>query len=211
LENTDVPFIITQVFSIFWNLEHYVAVSSGLRRIQSHAIQNAPKLSNFLAHMNSNLTLIHAFAFSGGFRLESVNVQNSPITDIHPNAFVGLTNVRSFGLQNNGLTKFPKNMLQSLPRLQTVFFRGNNFEVLDTSFFPFNRRMIQIGFVNNRINAIDRNLFKAIPFMNFLFLQGNSCIDFNIIVEGQTAELIQQNLRPCFENFERMRQDFEEV
>jgi Leucine-rich repeat (LRR) protein len=203
--DANVPFVITQAFLTFPNLEQYVAISSGLKRVQSNAIRNAPRLFNFLAHMNANMTTVHEFAFSGGSGLTSVNLQVGSITDVRPNAFVGLTNLRILGLQNNRITKFPKNMLRPLPRLQTVFFSGNLLEVLDADLFAFNPRMHQIGLMNNRINAIHRNFLAPIPFTNFLFLQGNLCIDFNVLFGWQSEAEIQRRLQPCFENFDQQR------
>jgi hypothetical protein len=203
--DANIPFVITQAFLTFPNLQQYVVISGGLKRVQSNAIRNAPRLFNFLAHMNSNMASVHAMAFSGGSALTSVNLQNGAITDVHPNAFIGLTNLRTLGLQNNRITKFPKHMLRPLPRLSTVFFSGNLLEVLEADLFSFNPRMHQIGLMNNRINAIDRNFLGPIPFVNFLFLQGNSCIDFNVLFGWQTDAMIQGHLRPCFENFDQLK------
>lgn len=204
--NSEVPFIITQAFSTFPNLEQYVAWSSGLKRIQSNAIRNAPKLFNFLAHINPNFTTIHSNAFSGGSMLRDVFLQRGNISEIHSNAFVGLNNVRSLGFSNNRIRNLPKNLFRPLPRLSTVFLSHNLLEILDSNMFSHNPRMHQLMFSGNKITAIDRNFLKSTPFVNFWFLQNNECINFNILFGWQPESRIQQELRPCFENFDNLHQ-----
>lgn len=204
--NSEVPFVVTQAFFTFPNLQQYLAMSqSGLRRIQTNAVRNAPRLFNFLANINPNFTTVHSLGFSGGSFMSSVFLQNSGVTDVHENAFIGLTNVRSLGLSNNRIQTLPLNVFRFLPRLQTIFLSNNLLEVLDSRMFASNPRMHQLGFINNRIRAIDRNFLSRIPSVVFWFLQGNECIDFNILFGLQWDSEIQRNLAPCYENFDQLK------
>jgi hypothetical protein len=190
--NSKVPFVITQAFFHFPNLQQYLSFTSGLKRIQSNALRNAPKLRNFFANGNPELTTIPSIAFSGGSFLSEIRLMSNSISDIHPNAFVGLTT-------------FPANVFRPLLRLDSVNLSNNFLEVLHANLFTYNPRIHQLHFNNSTISAIDRNFLQQTPFVVFWQLQSNVCINSILSFGQQTNDEIQRNLDLCFRNFDQLR------
>jgi hypothetical protein len=204
--NSDIPFVITEFFRTFPYLELFMVESGGLRRIQSHAVQHAPRLSNFYVAHNPNLTTIHPLAFSGGFFLREVHFPFNSVSEIHPNAFVGLNNVWNLNFNVNKIKTLPKNVFRPLTRLTTISFGTNLIETLDGDLFTHNQRLHQIGYSFNNIYAIDRHFLKRTPFVNLMGFQRNECIDTSIIVGFHSNETIQERFQLCFDNYDEMKQ-----
>jgi Leucine-rich repeat (LRR) protein len=205
LTNTNIPFVISQVFFTFPYLEEYAAFNSGLRRIQAGAIQNARHLITFDTFNNRNLTSIEPGAFAGASSVQSVLFSAASITKFHPNAFIGLTNLQQLSLNDNRIRELPANVLRPLPRLLTFFFVGNSLEVLKTETFRFNSRLRNLYLGGNRINAMSPDFLRRNPNLIIFFLRNNACIDSNFLFGVRTVEEAEVALRFCFENFGEIR------
>jgi Leucine-rich repeat (LRR) protein len=202
--NCSIPFVVSQAFYTFPQMQGYFAESSGLKRIQTNAIQNARKLRLFFASNNPDLTTVHAHAFAAGSFLEEVHLPFNSISEIHPNALVGLTNVWSLNFNVNKIKEIPKNLLRPLLRLRVFGIGSNLLKVLDGELFTYNPRMRQIYFSFNEINAIGGNFLKNLPFLDWIFIQRNPCIDVIFSVQMHPPETIHERFRPCFENYDKV-------
>ena len=204
IHNSQVPFVISQVFETFPNLIHLNFNGGGLKRIQSNAVVDARRLEIFTARQNPGLTKIHSNAFAGASNLHQLILSSNAIDTIHENAFVGLQRTRVINLSNNLISKLPEHVFRPAKRLETLFFRNNQIDTIHGSMFAHNNIMHQIELQENRINAIDRRFFAPIREVGWLFLVGNVCVDRSFRSGAADAELINRELRVCFENFDRM-------
>lgn len=205
IQNSRVPFVISQIFSTFPNLLQLNYNGGGLRRIQSNAVVDATRLQIFTARNNPELSAIHSNAFSGGSNLLQVILSNNFIQNIHENAFVGLQRTRVINLTNNQIRKLPENVFRPARRLQTLFFRNNQIDTLYASMFAYNNIMHQIELQDNRINAIDRKFFDPIRELTWLMLLRNVCADRTFVFGTTDEQVIAEGLAPCFENFDRLK------
>jgi Leucine rich repeat len=204
IHDSQVPFVIPQVFTTFPNMIHMNFNRGGLTRIQSNAVVEARRLEIFTARHNPELTRIHSNAFSGATNLLQVILSNNSIHDVHEQAFVGLQRTRVINLSNNKIRKLPEDVFRPARRLETLFFRNNQIETLYASMFAHNNIMNQIELHDNRINAIDRNFFVSIRELTWLMLLRNVCANRTFVFGMTEEQIIKEGLAPCFENFDRM-------
>lgn len=204
IHNSQVPFVISQIFRTFPNLIHLIYLGGGLTRIQSDAVVDARRLEIFTARFNPRLTKIHSNAFSGASNLAQLILNNNSIHDIHERAFVGIQRVRVINLTNNQIRELPEDVFKPARRLQTLMFRNNQLDTLYASMFSHNNIMHQIELQDNRINAIDRKFFEPIREVFWLMLLRNVCADRTFVFGVTDEQIIEDELEPCFVNFERM-------
>lgn len=203
--NSQVPFVIPQIFPTFPNLIHLIVNDGGLRRIQSNAIVDARNLQIFTARNNSLLTTVQSNAFAGATNLIQLILNNNAITDVHEKAFVGLQRARVINLTNNFIKRLPDNVFRPARRLQTLFFRNNRIDTIYASMFAHNNIMHQVELQDNQINAVDRRFFTPIRELHWLFMLRNVCV--NRSFRFGDNELVAAEMKPCFDNFDRMSRD----
>lgn len=204
IRNSQVPFVISQIFTTFRNLIHLSYLGGGLTSIQSNAVVDARNLEIFTARFNPELTKIHSNAFSGASNLVQLMMNNNSIHDVHEKAFVGLQRTRVINLSNNQIRELPENVFRPARRLQTLFFRNNQIDTLYASMFAHNNIMHQIELHDNRINAIDRNFFVSIRNLTWLMLLRNVCANRTFVFGMTDDAIIEEGLAPCFDNFDRI-------
>lgn len=199
--DSNVPFIITQLFTTFPSLRN-LQVMSALTRIQSNAFANANNLWNVEILDNPTLQTIHANAFSGAHNIRELDLHRNGIETIHATAFAGLNVMQTLWLDNNHIRQLPWNVFISTTALQRVNLDNNQLESLDGRLFGNNTQIARLDFVSNRINAIQRTFLDRLPALNVLNMQGNLCADTLWTVAGATTiETIRQGLQTCFNNF----------
>lgn len=199
---SDVPFIISQVFTTFPNMIFFGMFDSGLRRIQPNAFIHGKNIG--IVHLDrNNISSIPSAAFIGMTNLDELDLVGNHIDNIHQNAFIGLPLLSRLTLIWNDLHELPDDVFRPLVRLRFLHISMNKIERLNARLFAHNEelRTLQIG--NNQINAIQRGFFDRIPNVSILDFIPNRCISQNF---HQTPwPIILEAAEPCFQNFDRIQ------
>lgn len=204
MHQSNVPFVISRIFSTFPDLRDIFINDSGLKRIQSNAFINATALTRLRIAENKEFTTIFADAFSGARNLENLQLTDNGIENIHQQAFSGLSKVKLINLNGNKLRQLHENVLRYMPLLEIISFNWNEIEALPGKLFAYNRQLTQVGFMDNQIKAIGRNFLNPLftDRMNWVFFGGNICVDIALNFRRMNPETMNELLRSCFENYE---------
>lgn len=192
------PFIITQFFTTFVNLEALIISEVGLTRIQPNAFESAYIL-NTLALGGNPLRTLNAGAFRGLNKLTALSVYDSELTTINERAFEGLENVDVVFLSGNKIQSLPRGVFQPFVNLFYISLGDNLIESLHGEIFSNSRDVRQIELENNQINALGRNFLDNLNYLQYLNLEGNKCVSgsWSLVPKDQLLQI----LKPCFENF----------
>lgn len=201
----NVPFIVTQIFTTFPNVNFFTIQNSGLTRIQSNAFTNARNLRTILIILNSQLRTIHENAFIGAPNLLDLNLRGNQIETIHESAFTGLSQVHTLRLHENRIHRLPVNVFSPFVGLGTFSLQDNSLESIDDRLFTNVQRLFQIDISRNQINAIGRNFLEVLPNLSVLSAWENRCVSgaWTII----DRENVRRALNDCFNNFPSVPDD----
>lgn len=201
--NSNIPFVIPEIFSTFRNLEQ-ILIRSRLQRIQSNAVVDARNLKRFIANFNHNLTTIHSKAFSGASNLVELLLNDNALSEIHENAFVGLSRLSNLECQRNRIRELPEGIFRHLRRLETVTFNINQIEVLNGNLFINSNQMRRVNFALNNIKAIERNFLSPFQVTYIMNLFVNQCVStvLNLVLVPNAT--VQAILAPCYDNFDEL-------
>lgn len=97
-DNSDIPFVITQLFTEFPNVEQITITNSGLTRIEPNSFSNARNARFITISQNPQLRSIPENAFSGLANVEMLALRSNGIESIREGAFNGLTLVTTLFL-----------------------------------------------------------------------------------------------------------------
>lgn len=205
IENSTIPFVISQFFDTFPNIETFFMRNCGLKRIQSRAVQSARKLWSFTAFQNRELRTIEAAAFAGASNLGSLQLLDNAIENLHEHSFAGLNRLESINLNNNRVRVLPPNIFRPLVRFNRLQMNSNQLEVLDGNLFANNNRMVQVGLNSNRIKAIGRSFLQPLQnhTMSLMFLVGNECVNAFFSFLTMESEAMDRILAPCYDNYDK--------
>lgn len=197
--DSDIPFIIKQIFTTFPNLERLQITRVGLIKIQPNAFVDARNLKNLIINENP-LTVIPQAAFIGISGLNELDLRSNSITALHFNAFIGLSQLIDLHLGFNQIYELPDNVFRPLTGLINIHLDSNKLERLYAKDFSHNIRLRQLRFPNNRIYAIERTFFDSLAEALLYVFSQNVCINGSFLFLSR--ELLLENLRVCIENFE---------
>jgi Leucine rich repeat len=198
LSTSTTPFIITQFFTTFVNLETLIISSSGLTRIQANAFESAQNLVT-LAIGGNPLQSLNAEAFLGLNKLTSLSVYDSELANVNERAFEGLELVDILFLSGNKIQSLPHAVFQPFVNLFYVSLSNNSLESLHGETFSNNRVVQQIELADNRINSLGNNILDNLNNLRYLNMEGNVCV--NEAWSLTPKEQLLQILKPCFDNF----------
>ena len=203
---SNVSFVISDIFTTFANLQDIFIHDSGLLRIQSNAVGNANQLIRLRIAENKEFTEIFANAFSGATNLQNLQLFDNAIEFIDSQAFSNLHQVTLINLNGNKLRQLHENVLSHLPKLQMASFNWNQIEVLPAGLFSNNDQLIQVGFMDNEINKIEKNILYPLDTerMNWVFFGGNLCVDTALNFRLMRIDEMNEILSKCFENFDNL-------
>lgn len=204
IRRSNIPFIMTQLFTTFPNLV-ILAHPTNLLRIHPNAFANASNLDQFSTQGNPELRTIPANAFAGAPNLRFLQIGsslNGGVQIIDENAFSGLAHVNNLILQGQ-LEQLPINLFRPLKSLQRISLAFNRLETIHGRLFEANPNLESINFGSNRINAIERNFLDGLPLLQTFTLNGNFCANINWW-PGVTIETIREGLSDCFDNFDAL-------
>lgn len=200
--NSQIPFIVTQIFTTFPNVVELVVSNGGLIRVQPYAFANASRL--FIASIRSNpLTDVQAYAFSGATSLEILDVFVNQLETIHSTAFNGLPLLTELMLDQNRLRSLDPATFNSLPNLEIIYLDENLIETLDGNIFANNPMLRTVSLGGNQINAVGREFLDSMANLRSLNMMNNRCVSSFWIVGGVTSlETVRLALQTCFNNFD---------
>lgn len=200
--NSNIPFVVRQLFTSFVNLEGLNIANGGLTRIQSNALTGASNLREFLASNNVLLQRIEANAFAGAPNLSFVDLFQNGLDSIHENAFTGLSRLEFLNADYNQIRTLPVNVFRPLTSLTAVSLGTNVLETLDGRIFENNRLLNTVLLDGNQINAMGRNLLDGLFQMSFFSILRNRCANSQWRVGGGTTlDSIRTGLNICFNNY----------
>ena len=203
ITNSNIPFIVTQLFRSFRNLLIFETYDdSALSRIQPGAFTAATSLMRITIFGSPELKEILPYAFFGPTRLKVLELSFNGLQSIYENSFDGMTELEDISLQNNQIRQLPVNLLRSASRLQAFLFSNNLIESLHGSLFANNPNITIVNFSDNQINSIGHNFLDYFITLRWFSFQRNHCADGNwIFLDGHVdLEQVRQGLRQCFEN-----------
>lgn len=204
IRDSNVPFIVTQFFTTFVNLERLEMIATGTTRIQPNAFNNASSLRTLQIIQSPQLREITTNTFVWAWNLEILQIIQCGVESINDLAFNGLSRLTSLSLDRNQISQLPVNVFTPLTALRMIFLGGNQLTALNGSLFEENSLLENIDFHNNRINAIGRTFVDTLTSLRFLNMIGNQCINrFFAIGNGDqetTVTALRQALETCFNN-----------
>jgi Leucine-rich repeat (LRR) protein len=201
ITQSNIAFVVTQLFTTFPNLEELSINNGGLTRIQPNAFINARNLQRIHFINHPSLQSIDANAFAGLVSLNDLTLRSNGIVTVHEQAFVGLSSLLSVSLAQNRIVELPSNVFAPLNSLIVALLGRNQLKSLDGRLFANNRQLVTIEFPENRINAIGRSFLDNLPNLRLLDLRQNLCTDQQWVTGGiVTIDFIRANLDTCFNN-----------
>lgn len=203
--NSEIPSILTQIFTIFPNIERLEITRGGLTQIQPGAFVDAKNLKRLIITQNSLDELLPA-AFVGATNLIELDLRSNTIGFLRPNAFIGLRQLTDLHLGFNHIRELPDNIFRPLIGLINIFLNFNRLERLHAKDFSHNSRLLRLRFPNNRIYAIERELFtESLPEAILFNFDHNVCAYTGFLF--MPIEWILNHMRVCIENFERIEEN----
>jgi Leucine-rich repeat (LRR) protein len=199
--NSNIPFVISQLFTTFPNVNTVTIQNTGLTRIQSNAFLNGSNIERVEISFNQNLRSIEANAFLGLARAISLDLTSNSIETLHENAFNGLNSLEFLTVNRNLISQLPSVIFAPLRSLQTLYFENNQMVSLDGGLFAGNPELSIATFSRNQINEIGRNFLDSLKQLRYLELFENVCVRSSWYVEiPEKIEVIRADLEPCFAN-----------
>jgi hypothetical protein len=201
ITSSNIPFIISQLFVTFPNINWVTINNGGLLRVQSNAFINARNVEQLRIQNNPNLRTIEPNAFAGLSRLLEFEIGGTSIDMVTASMFSGMTSLQRLHLSRNQIRSLPHDAFSLLPNLQQLTFRENLLTSVDGRIFSNNRRLSSMAFTSNRINAIGRSFLDGLNDIRFVEFFDNVCIN-NIWFISNSSEIptIREGLEPCFAN-----------
>lgn len=201
IRNSNIPFVMTQIFTTFPNLRRIEIRASGLARIQSNAFSNAGHLDRIYITGHTQLTAIYANAFSGAVNVEIVDLGVNGIQTIHETAFDGVENLVSLIMDTNRIRELPADFFSNFPLLETINLSDNQLSSLNGRFFANNRQLININVVRNQIDGIGWTILDGLDRLRLFDARQNLCVNDQWRLWGPiTVETIRHGLAACFSN-----------
>lgn len=167
IRRSNIPFIMSELFTTFPNLE-ILNHPTNLLRIHPNAFANASNLDQFSTQSNTKLQSIPANAFAGARNLRFLMIRFGGVQTIDENAFNGLENLNNLILEGQDLEQLPTNVFRALKSLRQVSLAFNRLETIHSRLFESNKNLESINFGTNRINAIERNFLDGLPLLSSL-------------------------------------------
>ncbi|CRL02116.1 CLUMA_CG015299, isoform A [Clunio marinus] len=202
--DSNIPFIISEMFTSFPNVNFFGITEGGLRRIQSNAFNNAKNLQSIRINANKEFKIIQENAFNGADKVVTLELFENKIESIAESAFNGLHSLNVLNLRVNEIRTLPVNVFKDLQSMNLLQLTDNRLDRIEGGLFAQNSNLSTLNIIRNEINAIERNFLDGFEQLNILSLNENQCIDRAWIIGGSTSTLdtIRENLSICFDNFD---------
>lgn len=200
IRTSNIPFIISELFSTFPNVFRFWMDFSGLTRIQPNAFDNAKNLE-FVVILGNPLHTIHADAFFGASKLTNLGLRMNRIETIHENAFRGQANLLNLMLEENRIRRLQPKVFEALTNVESILMSDNQIEVVEGKLFLNNQRLRNIDFARNRINEVQSSILSGLEDLQFINFFGNRCVDNFWAIDEEEIGDIRKGLAECFKNY----------
>jgi Leucine-rich repeat (LRR) protein len=205
ISNSNIGFIIPQIFTTFPNLLRVDLIRIGLTEIPVRESFKLGRVELFEIMFNERLTTIHSYAFPGASHLRELQLGRNAISNIHENAFYGLSRLQFLFLLGNRIHTLPLNLFKLVPLIETLSLSENQIETIFGRQFFYNSRLVRIGIASNRLNAIERNFMGPMSSLTSMNLSNNQCINFAFVLGITSNASVIQAFGPCYDNFDMLR------
>lgn len=192
-------FIPQEIFSMYENLEVFVANRVFVMEIESQTFQNCMRLTELdLAH--NIIELIPNGAFSKCSQLRIINLKDNNLDQIQPDIFRNLlfleklnldenylgsehpmvidiksASMQNLDLSNNGIVELPENLIYQTSNLKDLKLSSNYISLIPKEFFINSENLQELSLDRNRLSLMFSNAFKYLHKLEILDL------DYNII------------------------------
>lgn len=205
ITNSQVPFIIRDIFTVFPNVYAMQVDNGGLEEIQGSAFARAANL-RVLNFVRNNITSLTADTFINLPFLEELNFVSNNIVNISVNAFIGLQNLISLRFQDDSISTFLPFTFRPLNNLRNIYLTGLRLQRIDGRLFASNRFLRILDLQDNSIDAIQSTFLNNLANIQIINLMENNCVNYFFSIEGNlTIPDVQSNLTTCFNNFNNVR------
>lgn len=200
---SNIPFVVTEFFTRFPNVNRFLASFSGLLRIQSNAFDSATNLVSVEINNNDRFETIHANAFSGALNLANLTLRSNQLETIDENSFTGLSSLGQLFLELNRIRQLPAGVFRPLTSIEVLIFSDNLLESLHGSLLMNNPQLRHLDCQRNQVNSIGRDFLDGVPRLELINTLGNLCVDdVFAISEITTINHVRLAFETCFRNFE---------
>lgn len=203
LDYNTITFIESGSFSENHDLKHLWINSNQLTTLPSNLLANQTKLQD-LDLTENNLVDLPSNIFSSLTNLQELYLYDNEIRSIRTEWFDTLESLKFLFINENQIEEFPVNAFKGLKNLEVFGFDDNNLRVIHSESFGIHPKLEVIYLTKNQIYAIDEQLLNKTQALNYLFLAGNVCADFNIVDGLNNRENMMRILEPCFDNYRNL-------
>ncbi|KAG5681808.1 hypothetical protein PVAND_011216 [Polypedilum vanderplanki] len=170
-----------------------------IETIDEDAFEDLVELKNLFL-TNNRISFLHTNQFKNNLKVIELNFYMNQITSVTQQHFGHLINLRIFTLCNNNLTELDPNMFDTLINIEAFFVCGNQlktistnifkrflnltdvslatnqFTTLDENIFINNNKIKKLELWNNKITKLSSKIFDNKPYLAYVNLGGNFCI-----------------------------------
>lgn len=200
IRNSDIPFVIREIFTQFPNIQDLVIVASNLQTLRIPPDSSL----EWLSLSGNNISRIDSNSISNLERLEYLSAHNNNILEIDEEAFMGLPSLWYAGFINNHVSAIAPRTFHSLISARTIDFEGNNLTRIDDDIFQYNRNLTTLYLERNQIESVSPTFASNLreSNLNFVNFSGNRCASHSFNT-GSDFEwmFLNAGLQTCFQNF----------
>lgn len=205
IEDSQTPFIITQLFASFPNAQVLKITSSGLTRIQPNGFLGGGMLREVTIN-NNPLRTLSAHAFIGALGIHTLDLRYNELSDVDVDMLYGMHDLFNIYLTRNYLERLPANVFLFRRNLRVIELSQNRLDVLPGNLFVPTPLVNRISLSHNQINAVGRDLISGLNYLTTFEILDNRCIDKTWIVgDDERTRYIPEALEDCFRNYEAMQ------
>ena len=92
-------------------------------------------------------------------------------------------------IENGRLEQIKQDDLKAFPKLHSLYLGRNDISQLEDGLFDFNPQLTLISFVKSKLFVIGENVFDNLSKLNYLWLDGNVCINSTTYLDNSLEEV----------------------
>lgn len=186
-----------------FELNSLILEANQLTALPEGLFKNQTKLK-FLNIAKNNITDLPDKVFQSCQNLEYLDMSNNGISILKKNWFADLQSLERLLLNDNKIVELPDDAFESLLGLVYLTLANNNISAINSSSFGPLQKLYSVNFKGNRINAIDEQFINKTG-IAILVADRNICVNKTIEDETLEREVVKNELKDCFKNFENIK------
>lgn len=145
-------------------------------------------------------------SFSGGSKIEIIDLRSNMIENIAEKALDGLENLQQLYLKNNSLRELKHGIFDPLVNLTALWLQDNQIIALEDDLFRFNKALTTLFLDNNKILMISPSVFGDLNLLEWNF-GNNSCLSIppQLNIEMSILKLILRESN-CHEFYKSLKE-----